>query len=104
MLKSKELLSLALTMGVMATMGITAFAGSSLAGGKVYFNGYQTDSKIVSEIYDTNLSDAYNYKMEAIVYVGNTWYGSGWKNDYAYKSANRVWYANETSRYQYLQR
>lgn len=24
--------------------------------------------------------------------------------DYAYKSADRVWYANETSRYQYLQR
>ena len=31
-------------------------------------------------------------------------FGYGWQNDYAYKSANRVWYANETSRYQYARR
>ena len=79
-------------------------AGTSLEHGRIYFNGYQTNKKIVSKIYDTDKSDNYNYKMEAIVYVGNKRYSSGWKNDYAYKSANRVWYANETSRYQYARR
>lgn len=83
--------------------GTIAYAGS-LENGRIYFNGYQTDKKIVSEIYDTDATDDYNYKMEAIVYVGNTRYGSGWKNDYAYKSADRVWYANETARYQYARR
>lgn len=52
----------------------------------------------------TDTSDDYKYKMEAIVYVGDKRYASGWQNDYAYKSADRVWYANETSRYQYARR
>lgn len=79
-------------------------AGTNLENGRIYFNGYQTDTQIVSEIYDTNLSDGFNYKMEAIVYVGNNRHGSGWQNDYAYISESRVWYANETSHYQYARR
>ncbi len=98
-----------MSVGIISILSLVMFnaviyAGVSLEGGKVYFNGYQTDKKIVSEIYDTNTGDNYRYKMEAIVYVGNTRYGSGWRNDYAYRSANRVWYANETSRYQYARR
>ncbi len=88
----------------LVSFGTVLHAGNSLAGGIVYFNGYQTGTKVVSEIYDTNTSDSYKYKMEAIVYVGSKRYSSGWKNDYAYKSANRVWYANETARYQYARR
>lgn len=80
------------------------YAGTRLESGRVYFNGYQTNKKIVSEIYDVNTTDDYRYSMEAIVYVGSNRYSSGWKNDYAYKSASRVWYANETARYQYRRR
>lgn len=54
-------------------------AGTSLEHGRIYFNGYQTNKKIVSEIYDTDKSDNYKYKMEAIVYVGNKRYSSGWR-------------------------
>lgn len=101
----KKIMSIcSVTVLSLVMFGSVVYAGTNLENGRIYFNGYQTDKKIVSEIYDTDLTDNYNYKMEAIVYVGNTRYGSGWKNDYAYKSANRVWYANETSRYQYARR
>lgn len=82
----------------------TVSAFQFLEKNRIFFNGYQTSSKIVSEIGDNNLSDKYKYKVEAIVYVGNTRYSSGFKNDYAYRSANRSFWSNETARYNYITR
>lgn len=79
-------------------------AGINLEHNRLYFNGYQTDTKIVSDIFDKNLSDNYKYKMEAIVYVGKTRYTSKLKNDSAYVDANRNWRVNETARYKYIRR
>lgn len=94
--------SILMLSGILSTT--VAYAYTSLEGGKLFFNGYQTDTAIVSEIGDTDYTDNYKYSVEAIVYVGNTRYGTGWKNDYAKISKGRKWYANETSRYNYVRR
>lgn len=58
---------------------LTAWA-IDVAGGDLYYNGGQTDT---------------------IVKVGGDTYTSGFKSNYAYKDAKRVWWANETSYYDY---
>lgn len=93
-----------LSIGLLGTIGSTVYAYQTLDGGRLFYNGYQTGSYVVSEIGDRNYSDKNKFKVEAFVYVGNTRYTSNWKNDYAYKSAKRVWYANETSRYNWVRR
>ena len=42
-----------------------------------------------------------NYMVKATVKVGGDTYTSGFKSNYAYKDAKRVWWANETSYYDY---
>ena len=42
-----------------------------------------------------------NYMVKATVKVGGDTYTSGFKSNYAYKDAKRVWLANETSYYDY---
>ena len=103
------LFALALVMGMVGTLEVNAAAGQ-VNDGKLYFNGGQNSSKVYSEIYDAKTSELgtpedYNYfNVIAYVKVGGTEYNSHWKQGYAYKSASRKWYANETSYYDYTQR
>lgn len=77
-------------------------------GGALYYSGGQNDNYVFSsikdrknEIYGYYGDDGKNYAVVATVKVGSTTYTSGWKIAEAYKSANRVWYANESSHYDY---
>ncbi|MFV0498509.1 MAG: hypothetical protein ACK5NF_00515 [Bacilli bacterium] len=82
---------------------VNIYAGYSLEVRKLYFSGYQDNTKVYSSINDQNIKDKYKYAVKATVYNGN-YHGTGWKNDKAYKSANRVWWANESSYYDYYKR
>lgn len=103
-MKARARFAAVLTLTVGLAVPSTAYAYQTLANGQLFFNGYQTSDKVVSEIGDTNYSDSNKFNVEAIVYVGNTRYSSGWKRDYAYKSANRSFWHNEKSRYNYTRR
>lgn len=80
-------------------MSLTVFA-KLLENGELYYNGGQTDKIVYSEIGETDVHQ-HEWKVKATVKVGGNTYTSGYLNDYAYKEANRVWYANETSYYDY---
>lgn len=75
--------------------------------GALRYNGGQTSSIVYSEIWDNKTSfkgtveDNVNYAVLATVKVGSTKHTSGWRIGWAKKEADRVWYANETSYYDY---
>ena len=71
-----------------------------VAGGDLYYNGGQTDTIVYSEI-GRKAGISRNYMVKATVKVGGDTYTSGFKSNYAYKDAKRVWWANETSYYDY---
>lgn len=70
-----------------------------IGGGILYFQGWQDDTKIHAKI-----GDNANYMVKASVKVGLNTYTSGFKVTSAYKSADRKWYANESSWYDYYAR
>lgn len=77
-------------------------------GGALRFDGGQSDTRVYSDIKDNknNLEgsgqdDGKNYGVLAIVKVGSTSYDSGWKIAQASTAADRVWYANESSSYDF---
>ena len=74
---------------------LTAWA-INIAGGDLYYNGGQTDTEI-----GRKAGISRNYMVKATVKVGGDTYTSGFKSNYAYKEAKRVWWANETSHYEY---
>ncbi|MCB6490074.1 MULTISPECIES: hypothetical protein [unclassified Dorea] len=76
---------------------LTAWA-IDVAGGDLYYNGGQTDTIVYSEI-GRKAGISRNYMVKATVKVGGDTYTSGFKSNYAYKDAKRVWWANETSYY-----
>lgn len=78
---------------------LTAWA-IDVAGGDLYYNGGQTDTIVYSEI-GRKAGISRNYMVKATVKVGGDTYTSGFKSNYAYKDAKRVWRANETSYYDY---
>lgn len=78
---------------------LTAWA-IDVAGGDLYYNGGQTDTIVYSEI-GRKAGISRNYMVKATVKVGGDTYTSGFKSNYAYKDAKRVWWANETSCYDY---
>lgn len=78
---------------------LTAWA-IDVAGGDLYYNGGQTDTIVYSEI-GRKAGISRNYMVKATVKVGGDTYTSGFKSNYAYKDAKRVWWANETSYYDY---
>lgn len=78
---------------------LTAWA-IDVAGGDLYYNGGQTDTIVYSEI-GRKAGISRNYMVKATVKVGGDTYTSGFKSNYAYKDAKRVWWANETSYYNY---
>lgn len=75
--------------------------------GALRYNGGQTSNIVYSEIWDNKTSfkgtveDNVNYAVLATVKVGSTKHTSGWRIGWAKKEADRVWYANETSYYDY---
>ena len=73
---------------------LTAWA-IDVAGGDLYYNGGQTDTIVYSEI-GRKAGISRNYMVKATVKVGGDTYTSGFKSNYAYKDAKRVWWANET--------
>ncbi|MEK3988498.1 hypothetical protein [Robertmurraya sp. FSL R5-0851] len=101
MKKVKMIICLAI---ICLSVPLAAQAGTVL-NGALTFNGGQSDTKVYSEILDhknelyENDDDGVNYAVSASVKVGGTTYSSGWKYGYAFKSQNRVWYANETAHY-----
>ena len=78
---------------------LTAWA-IDVAGGDLYYNGGQTDTIVYPEI-GRKAGISRNYMVKATVKVGGDTYTSGFKSNYAYKDAKRVWWANETSYYDY---
>lgn len=78
---------------------LTAWA-IDVAGGDLYYNGGQTDTIVYSEI-GRKAGISRNYMVKATVKVGGDTYTSGFKSNYAYKDAKRVWWANETFYYDY---
>ena len=84
-----------------------AFAAVDVNSGALKYNGGQSSSKVYSEIWDNMTSfrgtteDRVNYGVIASVKVGSNTYTSKWRIGYATKSASRVWYANESSHYNY---
>ncbi|MGI8387647.1 hypothetical protein [Robertmurraya sp. P23] len=84
-----------------------ALAAVNVNNGALKYNGGQNDTTVYSEIWDNMTSyrgtteDNVNYGVIASVKVGSNTYTSQWRVGYAYKSASRVWYANESSHYNY---
>lgn len=95
--ESKEVGLVAAVMVVGAPL--TAWA-IDVAGGDLYYNGGQTDTIVYSEI-GRKAGISRNYMVKATVKVGGDTYTSGFKSNYAYKDAKGVWWANETSYYDY---
>lgn len=96
--KSKKVVGLVAAVMVVGAP-LTAWA-IDVAGGDLYYNGGQTDTIVYSEI-GRKAGISRNYMVKATVKVGGDTYTSGFKSNYAYKDANRVWWANETSYYDY---
>lgn len=77
-------------------------------GGALLFDGGQNPYGVWSKIKDNknpfeklDNDDGKNYAVEAIVKVGNKTHSSGWKIAEAVIRADRNWYTNETSHYDY---
>lgn len=79
-------------------------AAQNVANGELKFHGGQTDTIVYSEIVDAKPNNSKKYMVHASVKVCTEIYRSGWKKDYAYKSADREWYCNESAYYDYYQR
>lgn len=82
---------------------LAAHAATSVADGNLTFDGGQTSTHVYSEIWETK-KGAGKYNVQAIVKVGGATYKSKFQPERAYKSKERVWYANETSGYDYERR
>lgn len=101
MKKVKSILCLALI--CLSFPFVAQAAKYELVNGIIY-DGGQNDCCVWSKIWDSKafaLDDAKYYAVLAKVKVGDTVYSSGWKIGEAVKKADRVWYANETSAYDY---
>lgn len=98
----KKKLFVITTMALMAIPTI-AFA-KDLEGGELNWHGGQTDKIVYSDIRDVNTSNNKRYMVHASVKVGGEITRSGWQEDSAYAEADRVWYANESSYYDYYKR
>lgn len=100
---SKKLTTTMVALGIFSMGSILAYA-LDLEGGELVYHGGQTKEIIYSEIQDKITDNDKYWSVYASVKVGGNTYNSGWQNDYAYKEADRVWYANESSYYDYKAR
>mgnify|MGYP003435414984 CR=1 FL=1 len=97
--------------GLVTCLAVATFAipaglasAASVAGGELVFKGGQTDTTVYSDIRDAKVDNDKKYMVWAAVKVGSSTYSSGWKEDKAYKQANRSFWLNETSHYDYYKR
>lgn len=93
---------------VCISIPLMAHAFTPIAGNALVYSGGQNDTKIYSIVEDRKnpLShgmndDGKNFAVLAIVKVGSNTYTSGWKIASANKYQDRVWYANESSGFDY---
>lgn len=99
----RKFAALALAIMVVYATCIVASA-KNVENGELIFTGGQTSSVVYSDIRDAKPKNNKKYKVMAKVKVGGNTYISGWKNDKAYKQAERHWYTNESSYYDYYLR
>lgn len=105
-LKSKSIICLLV---VFMSIPFLAHAATSYPlGGALVFTGHQNDTGVTSIVWDyannymgPNDDDKVSYAVTASVKVGSKVHTSGWRIGYASKTADRVWYANETAHYNY---
>ncbi|MCY6355305.1 hypothetical protein [Clostridium sp. ZS2-4] len=97
-------------LAVALSMSIPVLAHAlDLEGGALRYEGGQTKKSVYSKIYDAKTSfrntkgDGKSWGCKATVKVGTTTYTSGWHYGTASISADRHWYSNETSYYDYEQ-
>lgn len=95
--------TLATTLTILACVSTAVYA-TDVADGELIFKGGQTSEVVYSDIRDAKPNNDKYYKVWAAVKVGSNTYNSGWQDDEAYKEADRVWYANESSWYDYYER
>ena len=100
-LMKKRIIGLALLSALL--IGVTVHA-KSLENGELVYHGGQTNKIVYSDIRDAKPNNYIKWKVHASVKVGGNTYRSGWKDDEAYVEAARVWYANESSYYDYFRR
>ncbi|MGE6574462.1 hypothetical protein [Paenibacillus sp. Y5S-9] len=85
---------------VFALTSVTVFAGA-VAGGDLWYDGGQTGTRVFSDIYDNNKDDGRFYDVKASVMVCSSVTTSGWLPDKAYITAERSFWCNESSYYDY---
>jgi len=85
------------------SLPLVAHAASPIADGNLIYDGGQTDTKVYSDIHATSKGKG-KYMVQAIVKRGSSTYSTKFKADKAYKSIDRVWYANEKSGYDYYKK
>jgi hypothetical protein len=103
-MKKKSRIFVTLLTLAMFIIPVGIVSATSVAGGELIYKGGQTDTKVYSDIRDAKPDNAKKYNVWAAVKVCSSTYNSGWQPDKAYKSADRTWYCNETSYYDYYQR
>lgn len=98
--KIKHSLTAFFAVAFFALTSVTVFAGP-VAGGDLWYDGGQTGTYVYSSIYDNKPDDGRNYEVKASVKVCSSVTTSGWLPDSAYISADRSFWCNESSYYDY---
>lgn len=102
MAKISKILSASVLTAALA-LPLAAHAATSIADGNLIYDGGQTDTKVYSKIWATKKGEG-KYMVQAIVNRGGSRYATKFKPDSASISVERVWYANETSGYDYYRK
>ncbi|MHA6484978.1 hypothetical protein ACX1C1_24100 [Paenibacillus sp. strain BS8-2] len=100
MIKTKHSFTTLLIVAIFAITAARVYAGP-VAGGHLYFDGGQTGTFVYSHIYDHQPEDGNDYEVKASVKVCSSVTTSGWLPDSAYISADRSFWCNESSYYDY---
>lgn len=102
MLKVSKVLSASVLTAALA-LPLAAHAATSIADGNLIYDGGQTDTHVYSKIFATSKGEG-KYMVQAIVKRGSSTYSTKFLPDRAEKKVERVWYANETSGYDYYKK
>ncbi|GFN32916.1 hypothetical protein [Paenibacillus xylaniclasticus] len=100
---SKRAFVTLLTIVIFALTAVAVSAGP-IAGGDLWYDGGQTGTYVYSSVYDHKPDDNKYYDVKASVKVCSSVTTSGWLPDSAYASADRSFWCNETSYYDYRSR
>lgn len=102
MKKITQVLS-ASVLAVALVFPLTVQAAVSIADGNLLYDGGQTDTRVYSKIWATSKGTG-KYMVQAIVKRGSSTYSTPFILNKASISVERVWYANETSGYDYYRK